>query len=325
MTGSQRHPLPTDEARAHPSPPPRLVATEPGTPRRRSVAARIVATARPRQWVKNVLVFAAPGAAGVLTDGGALAKATGAFAVFCLAASGTYFLNDAFDVAADRHHPRKRMRPIAAGELSVALAKVVSAALLLASVAAAFVLAGWALVLVIGIYAALQPIYSVWLKHVAVVDLAVVASGFLLRAIAGGVAVGVPISQWFLIVAAFGSLFIVAGKRHAEHVDLGAARDEHRVTLGAYSASYLRYVRSLSSSVAIAAYCLWGFERAATAAVPVWFQLSIIPFVLAILRYGLLLDAGKGGAPEDLVLTDRSLQVLGLAWLVTFALGVYAG
>lgn len=284
----------------------------------------LLRTARPRQWSKNVLVFAAPGAAGVLTHGDVILQALAAFALFCLAASGAYYLNDAFDIAADRKHPTKCRRPVAAGTVPLGLAKVVGVCLLVTSVGGAFVLAGWPLAMVLGTYVALQPLYSRWLKHLVVIDLAVVASGFLLRAIAGGAAVDVPISKWFLIVAAFGSLFMVAGKRNAEHLDLGDARGDHRPTLSAYSAGFLRYVRSVTSSVAIAAYCLWAFEKADLAGEPVWFQLSIVPFVLAILRYALLVEAGEGGAPEELVLRDRSLQVLGLVWVATFAVGVYA-
>ncbi len=289
-----------------------------------SLLTALLRTARPRQWTKNVLVFAAPGAAGVLTHGDTIAKASATFGLFCMAASGAYFLNDVLDVDADRRHPTKRHRPIAAGTISVGLATSLGIVLLGLSVAGAFALAGWPLVLVFGIYVAMQPLYSLWLKHLVVIDLAVVASGFLLRAIAGGVAVGVPISKWFLIVASFGSLFMVAGKRQAGPLDLGDERGEHRATLDAYSTDYLRSVRSVASSVAIAAYCLWAFEKADIAAAPVWFQLSIAPFVLAILRYSFLVDAGAGGAPEEIVLTDRVLQVLGALWLLAFAVGVYA-
>ena len=285
--------------------------------------AGLVRSARPRQWIKNVLVFAAPGAAGALTDGEILVRAIAAFAVFCLAASGTYILNDALDVESDRLHPTKRWRPIAAGVVPAGPAKVIGLALLVASVGCALALAGWPLALVVGIYVALQPLYSIWLKNIAVVDLAAVASGFVLRAIAGGGAVDLPISQWFLIVASFGSLFMVAGKRHAEHLDLGEDRIHHRSTLKEYSPAFLHYVQAVSSAVAIAAYCLWAFEKADVAQSPLWFQLSIVPLVLAVLRYALLLDGGAGGAPEEIVLSDRSLQVLGLLWVATFAVGVY--
>ncbi len=285
----------------------------------------LLRTARPRQWAKNVLLLAAPGAAGVLSDGDVLLKSLASVAVFCVAASGTYFLNDALDVEVDRKHPVKRNRPIATGAVPVGLAKALGLTLLLASVAASFLVAGWELALILGIYVTLQPLYSLWLKNVPVVDLSIVASGFVLRAIAGGVAVDVPISEWFLIVASAGSLFMVAGKRHAEHIDLGDERVGHRSTLGEYSTSYLRYVRSVSSSIAIAAYCLWAFEKADIASFPISFQLSIVPFVLAVLRYALLLDSGKGGVPEDIVLRDRPLQALGLTWVLVFAVGVYAG
>ena len=110
----------------------------------------------------------------------------------------------------------------------------------------------------------------------------------------------------------------------AEHLDLREGRGAHRATLEEYSLGFLSYVRSVSSGVAIAAYCLWAFEKAKLAGDPVLFQLSIIPFVMAILRYALLLDAGRGGAPEEIVIGDRTLQVLGLVWVALFAAGVYA-
>lgn len=295
------------------------------SPRQSSLISGLVRSARPKQWAKNVLVFAAPGAAGVLTQRSVLLHALAAFGIFCIAASGTYFLNDALDIEADRLHPRKQHRPIAAGVVSVPLAITVGVVLLVASVVAAYFVTGWHLCLVIGIYVLLQPLYTAWLKQIAVIDLAAVASGFVLRAIAGGVAVDVPISQWFLIVASFGSLFVVAGKRHAEHIDLGDDRGSHRVTLEEYSLGFLRYVRSISSAVAIAAYCLWAFEKADAGRAPIWYQLSIVPFVLAMMRYALLLDAGKGGAPEDLILSDRAILVLGAIWLALFAVGVHAG
>lgn len=284
----------------------------------------LLVTARPRQWVKNLLVFAAPGMAGLLTDPGAVAVAVGAFAVFCLAASGTYFVNDAMGVAADRMHPTKSRRPIAMGTVDVGLAKVLGALLLMASVVLALALAGWRLALVVGAYAAIQPLYSAWLRSVPIADMAVVTSGFLLRAVAGGVAVGVPVSPWFLIVTSFGSLFLVSGKRTAEHIDLGPERCRHRSTLGDYSLAFLHHVRSLAASVTVAAYCLWAVDKAGAAQGVIWFPLSIVPFVLVTLRYALLLDAGKGGCPENLVFEDRALQVLIVMWLATVAVGVYA-
>lgn len=289
---------------------------------RHATARGLLRTARPRQWLKNLLVLAAPGAAGVLTDPEAAVRALGAMAVFCVAAAGTYFLNDVLDATADRLHPAKRARPVAAGTVSPRVAVVTATFLMGISIVAAFALAGWQLSAVVAIYVALQPLYSLWLKEVAVLDLAVVASGFVLRAIAGAVAIPVPASRWFLIVASFGSLFMVAGKRTSEHRELGQARGDHRTVLEEYSLDYLRYVRSVSSAVAVAAYCLWAFEKADVAQSPIWFQLSIVPFVLALLRYALVLE-GRGGAPEDIVLADRPLQWLGAVWVIIFAVGVY--
>jgi decaprenyl-phosphate phosphoribosyltransferase len=281
----------------------------------------LVRTARPNQWIKNVLVGAAPGAAGVLTHGDVLGRTSVAFAAFCLAASGTYFLNDVLDVEADRRHPSKRFRPIAAGIVPVNVGVGAGVALVITGFAVAFAV-GWQLGVVIGVYLALTFAYSWKLKHVAVVDIAVVAAGFVIRTIAGGVAADVPISQWFLIVASFGSLFMVAGKRHGEHLRLGDDRAEARSVLADYSDAYLRYVWMVASGVAITAYCLWAFEQSGGERVR-WFELSIVPFVLAILRYALLIEAGHGSAPEELVLDDRTLQVLGLLWLLVYGVGVY--
>jgi decaprenyl-phosphate phosphoribosyltransferase len=285
----------------------------------------LVRTARPRQWLKNVLVFAAPAAAGVLDDPADLGRTLVAFAAFCLAASGTYFLNDVLDADADAHHPVKKNRPIAAGLLSRRAGTVTGIVLVVLAVAISAPLNSGKLAAVVGGYVLLTLAYSLWLKHQAVIDLAAVAAGFVLRAIAGGVATGVPLSDWFLIVAGAGSLFIVTGKRYAEHLELGEESASHRATLGEYSSAYLGFVRAVAAGVAITAYCLWAFERADLIGNELWYRLSIIPFVLAILRYALLIDQGHGGAPEELVLADRQLQLLGAAFVLCFALGVALG
>jgi decaprenyl-phosphate phosphoribosyltransferase len=289
-----------------------------------TVPGGLLRAARPRQWIKYVLVFAAPGAAGISLTPAHLAPVVGAFAAWCLVASGTYLVNDAMDAEADRLHPRKRLRPVAAGTVSVGTAHLAGVALLVVGAGAPALWGAPGVTGLLALYAVITLSYSLWLKEMAVVDLAAVASGFVLRAISGGIAAHVPISNWFLIVASFGSLFIVAGKRHAEHVDLRDGRGAHRSTLETYSLAYLGYVRAVSSGVAMTAYCLWAFEKAKVAHDPVLFQLSIIPFVLAVLRYALLLDAGQGGAPEEIVIGDRALQVLGLVWVGLFAAGVYA-
>ncbi len=326
MTADSDAARPLVEAPAPPTAPPvhDVPVVEPGG-WRQTLAGGLLRTARPKQWLKNVLVFAAPGAAGIAIEAETLAPVLGAFAAWCLVSSGTYFLNDAVDAEADRLHPRKRHRPVAAGIVPVRMAQIVAVLLIVAGIGLPLAWGASGVTAVVATYAAVTISYSLWLKDEPVIDLAAVASGFVLRAISGGVAAGVPISNWFLIVASFGSLFMVAGKRHAEHVDLRDDRGAHRATLGEYSLGYLRYVRSVSSSVAITAYCLWAFEKAEAASSGLFFQLSIVPFVMAILRYALILDAGRGGAPEEIVLGDRTLQLLGLAWVVLFTVGVYAG
>jgi decaprenyl-phosphate phosphoribosyltransferase len=301
-----------------------LEASRRGAARRGYALVRI---ARPRQWIKNVLVFAAPGAAGVLSHGHVALRAAGAFGVFCLAASGTYFLNDTIDAAADRHHPVKRFRPVAAGDVTAPVAISTGIVLLGAAVGLGGWLAGGHLALVIGLYAAVSTAYSLKLKHEPVIDLACVSSGFVLRAIAGGIATNVGLSDWFLIVTSFGSLLVVAGKRSAEHSDLGEMRSAHRRALSLYPPAFLRSVRLIAAGVTLTAYCLWAFERArqiGTAHHPIWFELSIVPFVIALLHVELRFEWGQGGAPEDLALGDHTLQVLGVLWAVLFAIGVYA-
>ena len=289
----------------------------------RSLPLALLVAARPKQWVKNLLVFAAPGAAGVVDRSAAFAEASGAFACFCLAAAGTYYLNDAADVEADRRHPTKRFRPIASGEIPLPLARVLGVLLILGSVALGLAIEPH-LAVVLACYVTLTTTYSLWLKHIAVVDVVAVAAGFVLRAIGGAAAVDVPISNWFFIVATFGSLFMVVGKRRAEVGEMGDDAPATRRSLSAYSPTFLAELQTVSTAVVLVGYCLWAFEKAelAEASMP-WFQLSIVPFGLAILRYALLVDSGHGGAPEDVVLQDRTLQVLGAIWAVLFVAGVY--
>ena len=302
---------------------PGAAAVEPAPIKRTPVAVArgVVRTMRPKQWVKNILVLAAPFAGGVLFSGGLALHLAVAFVAFSLAASGIYLVNDANDVAADRAHPTKRRRPIAAGIVPVKLAFAVAAVLLAAAIAISL-LASAQLTVVVGVYVAVQLAYCFWLKHQPVLDICIVASGFLLRAVAGGAATGIPLSQWFLLSAGFGSLFMVAGKREAEVALLGQD-GETRAVLGAYTPAFLRHVRTVASGVAMTAYCLWAFERAQGSAGAIWFELSIVPFVLGVLRYALIVDSGGGAAPEEIVLGDRMLQLMGVIWAVIVAVGLY--
>lgn len=290
---------------------------------------------RPRQWVKNVLVFAAPLTAGFHTPGRTdylevLVDTLLAFVAFSLISATIYLLNDAKDVEEDRLHPKKRFRPIAAGELRVGTAYVLAALTCAASLVIGFFTAPM-LGVVLVVYLVLQLLYTQFLKHQPIIDLAMVASGFLLRMIAGGVASGIEISAWFLLVAAFGSLFMVAGKRYSEMVVLGSEAGT-RKSLKEYTVSYLRFAWHLSAAVTLVAYCLWAIGGGAEPGAPAqgdglwglpWLVISIIPLTIGLLQYALEVDRGDAGEPEDVVLNHRALQVVGLLWVVTLALGIF--
>ncbi len=281
---------------------------------RQSVWWGLVRTARPMQWVKNLLVFAAPGAAGALGDGPILGRTVAAFAVFCLAASGAYFLNDAVDYEHDRRHPTKRRRPVAAGIVPQRAAGAIGVSALLLAVAAGLAL-GPRFAVAVAAYVAVNMAYNAGLRREAVLDLAAVASGFVIRAIAGGLATGVALSEWFLVVVSAASLFVVAGKRAPVAFDTTTPRVD-------YPPVFLRYVRLLASGIALTAYCLWAFDKTALGQ-SVWFEVTIVPFALALLRYALLVEKGEGGSPDEILLGDRTILVLAAVWAALFSLGVY--
>ncbi len=184
---------------------------------------------RPRQWTKNLLVFMAPAAAGVLDDWPTAGRVVAAFAVFCLVASGTYLVNDVLDAKSDRIHPIKRFRPVASGALRPRTAIASGAGLIVLALGAALLIGPWGLVVVVGSYAAISIAYSLFLKREPVIELAIVASCFVLRAVAGGVVAHVQLSTWFLVFTSFAALFLVAGKRYAEYVRLGPDRARSRL------------------------------------------------------------------------------------------------
>ncbi len=275
---------------------------------------------RPRQWSKNLLVFAAPAAAGWIDRPGIAAEAAGALVVLCMISSATYLVNDVRDREQDREHPRKRLRPVAAGELSPRAALWTAGALAASGVALATVLAPGLGVLACG-YLALTASYSLWLRRVVVLDILVVATGFVIRALAGGVATDIYLSRWFVIVTACCAVFLVAAKRFAElraHSGAGPAR----ATLRRYSLGRLRLTLAASAMAASVAYTSWAFTRPDHI---VWYGLSIVPLVLWLGRYSTLIGRGGGQAPEELILRDRALLVLGAAWGVLFLGGVYVG
>lgn len=292
-----------------------------------SPALGLLVAMRPRQWVKSLLVVVAPVAAGQFFHGHVAAKTAVAFLAFCTASSGTYLLNDVRDRDADRLHPGKRARPIAMGAVPVDAAVATSIALLLIGLGIGFALR-WELGVVVALYIGESVGYSMGAKRLSVIELGFVASGFVLRAIAGGVATDLPLSSWFLVVISFGALFVVVGKRLAEFHELGADRGVHRAVLDTYTEGFLRSALTMCAGVTVTGYCLWAFAVDASGLGvhhnEVWIQLSVIPVVLAVLYVLLQLDAGRGGAPEDLVLRDRAVQMLGVAWAILVAVGIYS-
>jgi decaprenyl-phosphate phosphoribosyltransferase len=273
---------------------------------------------RPRQWLKNGLVALAPAAAGTLTRAATLEAVLETFVAFCLLSSATYLLNDVRDRAEDRRHPRKQLRPVAAGELSPRGALRI--ALILAILGFACAVAVSPLTVLIAVcYIALTTSYSLWWRRLVVLDIVAVAAGFLLRAVAGAAAANVPLSRAFLIVTSACALFLVAGKRYAELRDRHA-RGRARAALARYSRTFLLRLLVGAATLGCGAYVWWAFGRPEPEA---WFELSTVPFVTWLVRYGVMLGRGAGEAPEELVLRDRTLLSLAALWLVLFVGGTY--
>lgn len=280
----------------------------------------LLRASRPRQWSKNLLVLAAPAAAGVIGRPLVAAQLAGAFVVLCLLSSATYLVNDVRDRDQDRLHPRKRFRPVAAGELSPRAALRSAAAMALLGLALATAIDPKLGVLGCG-YLALTASYSLWWRGVVVLDILVIAAGFVLRALAGGVATDIYLSRWFVIVTGCCAIFLVAAKRYAELREQ-AGTHPARGSLRGYSPGSLRLTIAAAATVAGVAYISWAFTRPVHVA---WYGLSIAPFLLWLVRYAGLIGRGAGQAPEELILRDRTLLALSAAWTLIFLGGVYVG
>jgi decaprenyl-phosphate phosphoribosyltransferase len=293
---------------------PRKVSTATGP-------AALVQAARVRQWHKNVLVLAPLLPAGDAIRDADLRGVALAFAAFCLISSSIYLINDARDVEADRAHPVKRFRPIASGRLSVRVAMGAAVVFALGGFTLGL-LDGWPLALTLTIYYVIQLAYCFGMKHEPVLEMVSVASGFLLRALAGGAAAGLPLSQWFLLTTAFGSLYMAAGKRYGEARMRERTGAKVRRVLERYTTTYLRFVWTLSATVVVLTYALWAFEMGEETG-SVWPEVSLVPFTMAILRFAIDVDAGTAEEPEVIVLHDRVLLVLGMTWALSLVLAVY--
>jgi len=288
-----------------------------------SPALALLASLRPRQWVKNLFVFA-----GVIFSQQMLTPlawtALGAFAIFCGLSGAIYLFNDVADAERDRLHPSKRLRPIASGELSRTTASIFGA-LLLAGCLAAAVRIGVAFGLVALGYAALLTAYSVWLKHIVILDVLTVAAGFVLRAVAGAVAVDAEISGWLLICTILIALFLALGKRRHEYRSLARNAAAHRPILAEYSESFLDQMISVVTASTVTAYALYTMSPETVAK----FHTRLLPVTLPFVLYGifrylyLLYRRDLGGNPSDLLVTDKALLFDALLWMLATFVIIY--
>ena len=287
----------------------------------------LLSAMRPLQWVKNCLIVVAPAAAGILTHPTVISQTALAFIAFCSVSSAIYLLNDVRDLDADRHHPTKRFRAIASGRLSTTTA--IGSALVLLTVGflvALLIAHPGQLLIVLALYVAITLAYIYWIKNIVIVELGTVASGFFLRAYAGAAATHIPVSTWFLVVISFGALFLVVGKRASE-LKSGGDISTRRV-LAEYSAKFLDSALTMCATIVVAGYCLWAFNASSTglsanhdATLPG--RLSVVPVVFAVLFIMRSAEAGDGAAPEELLLHNRTVQVLLAVWVVLMIFSVY--
>ena len=279
---------------------------------------------RPRQWSKNVFVFAGIVFAGRLFERAAELRVLAAFVVFCAAASSVYLANDVADRESDGHHPEKKMRPIPSGRLSPAVASTASVVLAAAALAGAAALNGETLAITAG-YLLSTAAYSFGLKRVFLLDVMIVAAGFVLRAAAGAAAIGAEISPWLLVCSFLLALFLALGKRRAELVLLGDEAANHRPALGHYSVPLVDSWLTALSGAAIVSYALYTQSPRTVERFGTPNLLYTVPFVIyALFRYQhhvVRLDAG--GDPGGLLVQDRGLWIAILGWAVTAAIVIY--
>src|SRR5215471_33030 len=277
--------------------------------------------ARPLQWPKNLLVFAAPVAGASLGRHNGFGYALVAFVAFTAASSAVYLINDVVDVERDRLHPTKRLRPVAAGLLPQPAAIVLALAGFGLAVLASLLIGEPLLAVVIGVYAALSLLYSSGLKHVPWLELGLVANGFVLRALGGAVATHVPPSGWFLTVCSFGALMVASGKRYSELASLGPQAAAHRPVMKFYSAPLLRTFQRVAIGVLLAAYFAWAL-CGQTAWLRGWHLASLVPLAAALLRFDFLTGRADGRAVEDMISRDKIMIACELAWLGLFLTGL---
>jgi len=291
---------------------------------RGSVAAQLLRSLRPRQWTKNLFVFAGLIFGDKLTDLHSAGIALAAFGVFCLLSSTVYLINDVRDREADRLHPVKSRRPIASGALPVGVANV--AAVVIAAMALAGALAiSRDFFFIAALYLILLGAYSFSLKHVVILDVLTLASGFVLRAAGGAIAVQVEFSHWLLLLMMLGALFLALSKRRAELVSLAANAGAHRRALDEYSPYLLDQMISVVTSSALLAYAFYTTDQETVAKFGTDRLLWTIPFPLyGIFRYLYLVHQREGGGdPSEMLVTDGPLLVCGTLWVAAIIAMLY--
>ncbi|MGH2457946.1 MAG: decaprenyl-phosphate phosphoribosyltransferase [Chloroflexota bacterium] len=282
----------------------------------------LIRACRPKQWSKNALLFFGLIFALKLTDPALVERALAGFLVFCAASSGVYLVNDLADLEPDRLHPKKRHRPLASGVISKSQA-IALAALLLAGAVAGSVALGGSFAMLTVLYIAITIVYSFRLKHVVLIDVFVIAAGFVIRAAAGAIVVSVPISPWLYVCTVLASLFLGFGKRRHELVLLSEGAGSHRPILQEYSLPLLDQLIVIVTAAAIMAYSLYTFSADN---LPIDHSMMLtIPFVLyGFFRYLYLMhQRGGGGSPEDALLGDLPLLTTGVLWLLTATVILY--
>lgn len=282
----------------------------------------VIHSLRPAQWTKNFFVFAALIFSIKITDVPLLLRTVAAFAVFCFLSGALYLVNDVLDFKEDRLHPKKSRRPIAAGRVgrppAIALAVVLAAA----SLVCAYVL-NTGFFAAAAVYFVLQIAYSLKLKHVVILDVFLVASGFVIRVVAGGLVIGVPLSSWLLICTTLLALFIAMSKRRHELVLLEENAASHRPILKEYNAYLLDQMISVVTASTVIAYCLYTVSEDTVKKFGTSHLIYTTPFVLyGVFRYLYLVHKkGLGGSPEELILKDKPLAAAIVLWIAT-AVGI---
>ncbi len=296
------------------------VAAGPEPARRASWLLAVLRTARPRQWPKNLLVFAAPLAGASLGRRDGLLYALVAAAAFGCASVAVYFINDVADAERDRLHPRKRHRPVAAGDLPKRHAIVLGAVSAVLGLAAGLLISEPLLIASVGGYLTLSFLYSGVLKHIPVVEVLFVASGFLLRVLGGAAATHVRPSGWFLLVCSLGACGVAIAKRYTELTSLGPEAIRHRPVMRWYRPAALRFSQIIVGGLMIAAYLAWAAGEHPSARP--WHLASAVPLVAALVRFGFLTGRRTSAPVEDLLTRDVPMLVCEASWLALFVAGL---